>query len=263
MTSIHVLVLYLSTVLAAIAPHLGQNRRDSITSDIATVVLSEERAFDDDANGQKNGPDARRYRALRDGEVLGRLVDDGRCNDLEWRAMHAEWLRGGGCDHALAWGLFQVHPPGDDARIGKLYVTNRRVGISAALFIARKSLQAGIGLCGYSGEPYPNCRKRTIGSMRLARGPSSIRLPFLPRSRSPRNSNRWGREGHRPRKGSVPFLVEATGASRVAGASNAIQSVASTVLPWLATSSRWSPPASNGSQPWRASRCVGGADCAA
>ncbi len=159
MTSIHVLVLYLSTVLAAIAPHLGQNRRDSITSDIATVVLSEERAFDDDANGQKTALMLVAIAHYETGKSWAAWVDDGRCNDLEWRAMHAEWLRGGGCDHALAWGLFQVHPPGDDARIGKLYVTNRRVGISAALFIARKSLQAGIGLCGYSGEPYPNCPK--------------------------------------------------------------------------------------------------------
>lgn len=159
MSSLHVLVLYLSTVLAAIAPHMGQTRRDSIAGDIAKVALSEDRVFGDDASGQKTALLLVSIAHYETGKSWATWVDDGRCNDIEWRNMHAEWLRGGGCDHGNAYSIFQVHPPGDDPRIGKLYATNRRMAASAALFIARKSIQAGVGLCGYTGETYPNCPK--------------------------------------------------------------------------------------------------------
>ena len=153
------LALYLSTVLSVIAPSVGQARRASISTDIATVVLSEERAFEGDVNGQKTALLLTAIADYETGHSWALWIDDGRCNDPGWRERNAEWIKVGGCDHAKAWGLWQVHAPGDDLAIGKSYVTNRRRGISAALFIARASLRTGTGLCGYSGETYPNCVK--------------------------------------------------------------------------------------------------------
>lgn len=153
------LALYLSTVLSVVAPSINPARRASIATDIAAVSLSEERAFDDDANGRKTALLLTAIADYETGHSWAPWIDDGRCNDPEWRERNAEWLKGGGCDHALAWGLWQVHAPGNDPVIGKKYVTNRRRGISAALFIARASLRTGTGLCGYSGETYPNCTK--------------------------------------------------------------------------------------------------------
>lgn len=170
------LTLYLSTVLSVIVPSVGQARRASISHDIAAVALSEERAFDDDADGRKT---ALLLTALADyetGHSWAPWIDDGRCNDLAWRTMNAEWLKSGGCDHALAWGMWQVHAPGDDPRIGRTYVTNRRKGISAALFIARASLHSGVGLCGYSGETFPNCPKAMHRLDKVWEW--SIRFPF-------------------------------------------------------------------------------------
>lgn len=174
--AIHALALYLSTVLAVVSPSVNPLRRASITNDIATVALSEERAFDDDANGQKTALLLTSIPYYETGNSWASWIDDGRCNDPEWRELNAHWLKGGGCDHALAWGFWQIHAPGNDPVIGKTYVTNRRNGIRAALFIARASLRSGVGLCGYSGETYPNCPK---ANHRLEKAREwAIKFPF-------------------------------------------------------------------------------------
>src|SRR5579871_2044378 len=84
-------------------------------------------------------------------------IDDGKCNEEKWRTDHPQWIKGGDCDGGHAWGMWQVHPPNEDAAIGHTYVADRKVGIRAALTIARASLQAHIGLCHYSGETFPKC----------------------------------------------------------------------------------------------------------
>ena len=178
MTNLAALALYLSTVLSVVSPRLNRARRDSITRDIATVTLSNDRAFEDDANGQKTALLLVSIAYYETGKSWASWVDDGRCNDPEWRSIHGFWLRRGGCDSAGAWSMWQVHPPGDDPRIGRSYVTNRQNGIRAALFIARKSLQTGVGLCGYSGEMYPNCPK---ADHRLEKAKAwAIKFPFAP-----------------------------------------------------------------------------------
>lgn len=172
------LALYIAAVIATISPGLAQGRRDSISRDIAVVTLSEERAFDDDANGQKTALLLTSLAYYETGKSWASWVDDGRCNDPSWRVMHAGWLKGGGCDDAKAWGMWQVHAPGDDPVIGRTYVAHRRTGIRVALTIARKSLRAGIGLCGYSGETPPAC---PFGEHRLKAALGwATKFPFNP-----------------------------------------------------------------------------------
>lgn len=153
------LVSYLLIVLAAIAPRVPETRRASIARDIATVTLSEERAFTGDESGQMTALLLVAIPHLETGRSWARWIDDGRCNDPAWREMHADWLRGGGCDNAKAWGMWQVHAPGDDPVIGRAYIRDRKRGIRAALYIARESLRMGVGLCAYSGERPPKCPK--------------------------------------------------------------------------------------------------------
>lgn len=155
----HALTLYLVALLATISPHLQADRRDSIARDVATVALTEERAFGGDGNGQKTSLLLVSLAYYETGRSWAPWVDDGRCNDAVWRIAHEGWLRGGGCDNTRAFGMWQVHPPGDNFAIGRSYVTDRKKGIRAALYIARKSLESGVGLCAYSGEPYPKCPK--------------------------------------------------------------------------------------------------------
>jgi hypothetical protein len=172
------LALYLSVVLTTIAPHLNRDRRESIAADIAAVTLSETRAFDDDVSGQQTALLLVSLAHYETGRSWAAWVDDGRCNDEQWRAAHLRWLVGGDCDGKRAWGMWQVHAPGDDPAIGRTYVVDRKTGIRAALAIARSSLQMGIGLCAYSGEKYPSCR---LARMRLETARNWVsRFPYDP-----------------------------------------------------------------------------------
>lgn len=158
MNPVTVLALYIASVLSVIAPTMRTERRMSVATDIATVTISEPRLFDDDENGQKTGLLLTSLPHYETGRSWATWVDNGSCNDPVWRASHALWMKGGDCDGGKAWGMWQVHAPGDDPAIGKTYVTNRQTGIRAALAKARASMEKGIGLCGYSGETYPRCK---------------------------------------------------------------------------------------------------------
>lgn len=158
------LAIYLSGVLATIAPSMHADRRESIADDVATVVMSEDRAFDDDADGQRTALLLLSIAHYETGRSWASWIDNGKCNDEKWRTDHPQWIKGGDCDGGHAWGMWQVHPPNEDAAIGRTYVADRKVGIRAALAIARRSLQAHAGLCYYSGETFPRCR---LASMRL------------------------------------------------------------------------------------------------
>ena len=174
------LTLYLAAVLAVVAPQLREGLRDSIAQDVATVVLTDERAFPDDENGSQTGLLLLAIAHHETGRSWASWIDDGSCNDSAWRASHWRWLKGGDCDGGNAWGMWQVHAPGDDDRVGHGYVLDRKVGIRAALVIARASLKSGARLCHYSGESYPNCR---LADARLETAQSWIaRFPYpLPR----------------------------------------------------------------------------------
>lgn len=164
------LAIYLAGVLATIAPSMHADRRESIADDIATVALSEDRAFDDDANGQKTALLLTSIAHYETGRSWASWIDNGKCNDEKWRTDHPQWIKGGDCDGGHAYGMWQVHPPKDpntgveNDAIGRTYVADRKVGIRAALTIARESLKSHAGLCHYSGETFPKCR---LASMRL------------------------------------------------------------------------------------------------
>ncbi len=170
------LVSYLLAVLMAIAPRVSEPRRAAIARDVAQVVLSEDRAFPDDLEGQKTALVLVAIPHLETGRSWAKWIDDGSCNDPSWREAHAAWLVGGGCDDSKAFGLWQVHPPGDDAVVGRGYVRDRKKGIRAALHIVRESVKAGVGLCFYSGEKYPRCPKAD-NRLKLARE-LEVRFPF-------------------------------------------------------------------------------------
>jgi hypothetical protein len=154
------LAIYIASVLATIVPHpMSETRRGSIADDIATVVLSEERAFDDDASGQRTALLLVSIAHYETGRSWSVWVDNGKCNDEAWRKAHSLWMRrGGDCDGGKAWSMWQVHVPGDSVEAGRALVVDRKSAIRAALTIARASLKAGRGLCYYSGETFPHCR---------------------------------------------------------------------------------------------------------
>jgi hypothetical protein len=156
------LSIYLLTVLSAIAPRVPASRLESIAADVAAVTLAEPRAFDGDSSGQRTALLLLSIARWETGGSWAAWVDDGRCNDPAWRAAHAALMKGGDCDGGAAYGLWQVHAPGDDPAVGRTYVADRRVGIRAALAVARASLESGRGLCGYSGEQPPHCPKAAL-----------------------------------------------------------------------------------------------------
>lgn len=158
------LAFYLSTVLSVITPQTQTNRRESIAADVAAVALTEEPAFDDDADKHRTALLLTAIAKWETGGSWAKWIDDGSCNDAVWRIVHAATMHGGDCDGGRAWGLWQVHAPGDDPSVGRAYVADRRTGIRAALGIARASLHAGQGLCWYTGELSPSCPK---GAARL------------------------------------------------------------------------------------------------
>lgn len=154
------LTLYLASVLAVVSPKLNPQRAAVIARDVATVTLSEDRAFENDESGQKTGLLILSIAYWETGKSWAKWVDDGRCNDPEWRITHAAWMKGSpGCDDANAWSMWQVHVPNDSVVAGRRLVANRQLAISAALASVRASFQKGLGLCGYSGERPPKCPK--------------------------------------------------------------------------------------------------------
>lgn len=170
------LVQYLLIVLAAIAPHVKEPRRVSIARDIAAVTLSTDRVTFNDDDGRKTALLVVSLGHFETGGSWARWIDDGRCNDLAWREGHAEWLHHGDCDDGHAWGMWQVHAPGDDRVIGLGYVRDRKNGIRAALHTARRSLLAGQRLCWYTGERPPKC---PMGDRRLQQAIAwETRFPF-------------------------------------------------------------------------------------
>lgn len=182
------LALYLVAVLATIVPRMHGDRRESIATDIATVVLEGQRAFDDDATGQQTGLLATSLAHYETGRSWASWIDDGSCNEPAWRARHADLLRAGDCDGGHAWGMWQVHVPGDSVTLGKALVADRKAGIRAALAIATASLQAHVGLCQYSGEHYPHCR---LAELRLWTARKWVSLFPFARSTAPPDSCTW------------------------------------------------------------------------
>jgi hypothetical protein len=158
---------------------MDADRRESISEDIATVVLSEERAFDDDADGQRTALLLVAIAHYETGRSWASWIDSGKCNDAKWRAAHPQWIKSGDCDGGHAYGMWQVHPPNEDATIGRTYVADRKTGIRAALSIARESLKAGAGLCHYSGESQKGPHGCRLASMRLETARSWVeQFPF-------------------------------------------------------------------------------------
>jgi hypothetical protein len=178
MNPIAALTLYVASVLSAIVPTMRDDRRASIAEDIATVTISEPRAFADDASGQKTALLLVSIAHYETGRSWASWIDTGKCNDEKWRTDHPQWIKGGDCDGRHAWGMWQVHAPNDDDAVGRTYVANRQTGIRAALAKARASLDMGIGLCGYSGETYPHC-KLAHDRLETARA-WVVRFPFHP-----------------------------------------------------------------------------------
>jgi hypothetical protein len=178
MNATDALATYLSAVLAMIAPHMREARRVSITQDVATVTLAQDRAFDNDENGQRTGLLMLSLADYETGHSWSAWVDDGSCNDPAWRESHKLWMRNGDCDSGKAWSMWQVHAPGDNPEIGRTYVVDRKNGIRAALLVARESLKAGVGLCHYTGEAFPRCR---LGDRRLNTAKDWVtKYPFRP-----------------------------------------------------------------------------------
>lgn len=117
--------------------------------------------------------------AYWEGARFASYVDDGSCNDPNWReagivegrhlvrgVVHEFWtsqelmLAGGDCDHALARSLFQIHPIVD--RASSVYdlcnrdaLSDRRTAASCALALARMDPS----LCSYTGERGDYCPK--------------------------------------------------------------------------------------------------------
>jgi hypothetical protein len=61
----------------------------------------------------------------------------------------------GTCDNGIAYSIFQIHAA--DLRLSTAALADREKAAEAALAIAKRSIRAG--LCGYSGEAWPECPK--------------------------------------------------------------------------------------------------------
>jgi hypothetical protein len=161
------LQVYVLGAIVSWSPHVADRaperaRLESIALDIAAVAASSPPAFDDD-------DDAHSKTALlltsiprhETGDSWAEWIDDGRCNLRWWRLTHQEllWRNGADCDGSRAWGMWQVHVPGDSYEAGLALVRDRRNVIRAALVIATRSLRSGARLCGYTGEAFPKCPK--------------------------------------------------------------------------------------------------------
>jgi hypothetical protein len=165
---------------------------DQVANDLATVVLDpEEPAF------WKNDKTKARTAIMMVGIAYHETnyrayVDDGRCNDPEWRKSEegAKMMRiSGNCDGGIAHSMWQVHTSTDGIVVmpanyddsskdtdkrewcyafemkenrcatdeGKLIApkemaSDRQAAIRVALHMARRSIRRGVKLCQYTGE---------------------------------------------------------------------------------------------------------------
>jgi len=178
MNPIAALTLYVASVLSAIVPSMHADRRESIAGDIATVVVSETRAFADDADGQKTALLLVSIAHYETGRSWASWIDTGKCLDPAWRQTHPQWIKAGDCDGGRSVGLWQVFLPDASVQDRLTLAADRKAVIRAALAKARASLEKGIGLCGYSGEAYPRCR---LAHDRLETARAWVtRFPFHP-----------------------------------------------------------------------------------
>ena len=92
------LAIYLSTILASIIPSMSEARRSSIASDVADVVLTEDRIYADDETGQRTALLMLSIAHYESGRSWAKWIDSGECNDPTWRERHATWLKGGDCE---------------------------------------------------------------------------------------------------------------------------------------------------------------------
>ena len=165
MTTIAQLTAYVLAAIVYWSPHGSDAARlVPIAEDISVVSLEQDPLF--------KGDDTRAKTALLLASVarfesnFADWVDDGRCNDASWRrsvqGQHFV-LRTGDCDGGHAFSLWQIHPYAGAS--GREMIANRRVAIREAVARLRVSLDAGRGLCGYTGEvgtcPKANLRLRT------------------------------------------------------------------------------------------------------
>jgi hypothetical protein len=166
------LAVYVFGAILSWCPHVAdapaeKARIEAIAADIASVAGASAPAFDDDDDAHSKTAllltSIPRYET---GGSWAEWIDDGRCNMRWWRLTHVDLLlrNQGDCDGSNAWGMWQVHVPGDDYGLGYQLVRDRKNGIRAALAVASRSLRRDGTLCGYTGETAPKCPK---GSRRL------------------------------------------------------------------------------------------------
>lgn len=149
------LALYvLAAMLAWTRPHAQpKNAEDgawlsSIADDIASVSLQEPPLFSSDASRARTAlllASVARYESN-----FAPWVDTGLCNDRLWRRGDGGGLtrRWGDCDGGHAFSLWQIHA----GALGQTMIGDRRVAIREAITRLRVSLDAGKGLCWYTGE---------------------------------------------------------------------------------------------------------------
>jgi hypothetical protein len=131
----------------------------SIADDIASVSLEEEPLFKNDSERVKTAlllASVARYES-----DFAPWVDAGLCNSREWRVSNTAIHHGATCDGGHAFSLWQIHA---GAR-GVDLLADRRAAIREAISRLRVSLDAGRGLCWYTGEtgdcPKAELRLRT------------------------------------------------------------------------------------------------------
>jgi hypothetical protein len=155
----------LAAMLAWSRPHAQPKNADdaawlgSIAQDIADVSLEGEPLFKDDASHARTAlllASVARYESS-----FASWVDAGLCNDKAWRDSNPDIHRGATCDGGHAFSLWQIHA----GAAGPALIGDRRAAIREAITRLRVSLDAGRGLCWYTGEtgdcPKAELRLRT------------------------------------------------------------------------------------------------------
>jgi hypothetical protein len=144
------LTTYVLAAMVAWCPKVDPGRLRSVAEDIAAVSLEQEPLFKDDAARSRTAlllASVARYESN-----FAPWVDDGRCNDPAWRESQEgrRTHRGSDCDGGRAYSLWQVHPYAGAS--GPAMLADRRTAVREAVARLRVSLDAGRGLCWYTGE---------------------------------------------------------------------------------------------------------------
>jgi hypothetical protein len=147
----------------------------AIAEDIAVVALSEPPAFEGDESRARTAILLASI-ALFEGSHYRRYVDEGRCNDIAWRATSEgkNQMLAGDCDGGAAATLWQIHADvglvlydderewvyasqdrGAFAYSQAAIIADRKKAARVALHLVRRSLRRGAGLCQYTGELGP------------------------------------------------------------------------------------------------------------